>query len=191
MGKQQTTKKVKIIGTQQYINATTGEIEDMQVTKIEERDFNFHKVWMREFIAKLELVGNAKTKLAFWIIDNLNAQNQLCMTYRQIAEETGISLETVRITMKILMEADFLRKHNMGVYLVNPDIIYKGGKDGRLNVLSTYMEADKEPEELTEEMQLHNILKSIEKLQKQAIELQKRIEEKGNIGKDQTEQLTA
>lgn len=187
----QTTKKVKIIGTQQYINTTTGEIEDMQVTKIEERDFNFHKVWMREFIAKLELVGNTKTKLAFWIIDNLNTQNQLCMTYRQIAEKTGISLETVRITMKILMEADFLRKHNMGVYLVNPDIIYKGGKDGRLNVLSTYMDADKEPEELTEEMQLHNILRSIEKLQKQAIELQKRIEERQNIEADQTEQLTA
>ena len=39
--KQQTTKnKVKVIGTEQYINVATGELEEMQVTTIEERDYN-------------------------------------------------------------------------------------------------------------------------------------------------------
>ena len=123
MSKQQTQRKTKVVGTQQYINADTGELQEMQVTTVEERDFNFHKVWMKNFINTLEIVGNQKTKLCFWIIDNLNKENQLCKTYRQIAKETNMSLDTVRVTMKLLLEADFLRRVNMGCYVVNPDIL--------------------------------------------------------------------
>lgn len=143
MGKQQTQKKLKVVGTQQFVNVKTGEIEDFQVTSVEERDFNFHKVWMKNFINTLEIVGNQKSKLCFWIIDNLNRDNQLCMTYRQIAEKTHISLDTVRVTMKLLLEADFLRRVNQGCYVVNPDIIFKGSRTGRLNVLNTYTDAEK------------------------------------------------
>jgi hypothetical protein len=41
MANQHTTKKVKVIGTQQYINSNTGETEDFSVVSVEERDFNF------------------------------------------------------------------------------------------------------------------------------------------------------
>ena len=144
MGKQQTQRKTKVVGTQQFINVNTGEVEDFQVTSVEERDFNFHKVWMKNFINTLEIVGNQKTKLCFWIIDNLNKENQLCMTYRQIAEKANMSLDTVRVTMKLLLEADFLRRINMGCYVVNPDILFKGTRNGRLNVLTIYNDAEKQ-----------------------------------------------
>ena len=121
-----TSKKVKVIGTMPFINAVTGEVEDFQVNSIEERDFNFTKIWMRNLIATLELVGNQKTKLAYWIIEHLDRENKLTLTLRQIAEQTGISLETVRITIKILLDADFLRKINISAYMVNPEVIFKG-----------------------------------------------------------------
>lgn len=159
MAKQQTQKKMKVVGTQQFINVQTGEVEDFQVTSIEERDFNFHKVWMKNFINTLDLVGNQKTKLCFWIIDNLDKENQLCMTYRQISEKTNISLETVRITMKLLLEADFLRKVNMGCYVVNPDILYKGSRSGRLNVLNTYTDIEKHE---VSEMSVNDKIKSLQ-----------------------------
>lgn len=143
MSRQQTQKKLKVVGTQQFVNVATGEVEDFQVTSIEERDFNFHKVWMKNFINTLEIVGNQKSKLCFWIIDNLDKENQLCLTYRQIAEKTNISLDTVRVTMKLLLEADFLRRINQGCYVVNPDVVYKGSRTGRLNVLNTYSDAEK------------------------------------------------
>ncbi|WP_430060100.1 replication/maintenance protein RepL, partial [Priestia aryabhattai] len=41
-----TRKKIKFSGTQKYINQDTGEIVEMNVTEIEERDANFHKVWL-------------------------------------------------------------------------------------------------------------------------------------------------
>ena len=105
---------------------TYREVEDFQVVRTEDRDFNFHKVWLQSIINSIDLIGNQKTKLAFWIIDNLNKENQLIMTYRQIAKKSGISLDTVRVTMKALMDSNFIRKINNGAYCVNPDVLFKG-----------------------------------------------------------------
>lgn len=180
MGKQQTTKKVKYIGTEKYINAQTGEIEEFQVTNIEDRDFNFTKIWMRNFISTLDIVGNQKTKLAFWVIDNLDKENKLCYTYRQIVDKTGMSLDTVRITMKLLQDADFLRKFNNGTYIVNPDISFKGTRNGRLNVLNQYQDMEKGDCKVTDEIRLRNIQKSIEQLQKEAERISKRLSAQKN-----------
>ncbi len=138
-----TTKKVKVIGTRKYINQDSGEIEDFQVVNIEERDFNFHKIWLNHIINSLDLIGNQKTRLAFWIVDNLDKENKLTMTYRQISEKSGISYQTVSRTMKSLIESNFLQQINQGAYRINPNIIFKGTRSGRLNVLYQYNSKDK------------------------------------------------
>lgn len=179
VGRQQTTKKVKFVGTEQFINVSTGEVEEFNVSNVEERDFNFHKVWMRNFIATLDIVGNQKTKLCFWIIDNLNKENQLLFTYRQIASATNISLETVRVTMNILLESDFLRRVNQGCYIVNPDIIFKGTRNGRLNILNQYQDVTK-TEAISDEEKLSQLIDAISRLQKQAETLAIRIKKKNS-----------
>lgn len=136
--KSTTAKKMKIIGKQEYLNISTGNVEDFQVIKMEDRDFNFHKIWLAQIITSLDLIGNQKTRLAFWILDHLNRDNQLTLNYRQIAEESGISLFTVKQTMKALLECDFLRRKNQGCYVVNPDKVFKGTKDGRMRILLEY-----------------------------------------------------
>lgn len=168
---QRTSKKVKYVGTQQFLNTATGEIEDFQVTSIEERDFNFSKVWMRNFVATLDLVGNQKTKLAFWIIDNVNKENQLIATLRSMSDATGMSLETVRKTMSILQGADFLRKSANGVYVVNPDIVFKGTRNARINILNTYKELGYEEPKVSDEQKISNLQHSIEVLQDQLNQL--------------------
>lgn len=175
MGKQQTTKKVRFVGTQQMIDMD-GVIHEMQVTDIEDRDFNFHKVWMKNFISTLDMVGNQKTRLAFWIIENLNKENQLTMTYRQISNASGISLDTVSKTMSILLEADFLKKINQGCYMVNPDVLFKGSRNGRLNILNQYRDADR-VDEVSKEQTLMNLCNTIAKLQKRADALMQEVEE--------------
>lgn len=133
-----TTKKVKVIGREQYINKQTGLLEDFEVVSVEDRDFNFHKVWLESIINSMDLLGNQKTRLAFWIIQHLNKENQLVMTQRQISEKSGISLKTVSVTMKALLDSNFLRKINGGAYCVNPDVLFKGTRNGRMNVLIQY-----------------------------------------------------
>lgn len=151
-----TTKKVKVIGREQYINKQTGLLEDFEVVSVEDRDFNFHKVWLESIINSMDLLGNQKTRLAFWIIQHLNKENQLVMTQRQISEKSGISLKTVSVTMKALLDSNFLRKINGGAYCVNPDVLFKGTRNGRMNVLIQYNSLEqmqKAEEEKTSEPQ--------------------------------------
>lgn len=167
---QRTTKKVKYQGKLDLINPATGELIETEVMSIEERDFNFTKVWMRNFISTLELVGNQKTKLAYWIIDNINKENQLTMNYRQIANASGMCLDTVATTMKILLDANFIRRQNQGCYIVNPEILYKGTSSGRLNILNMYEESEQIP--MTPQQKIDRLKFSISKMQKEIEKLE-------------------
>lgn len=133
-----TRKKVKIIGTKEFYDKETGEISTFNVIDIEERDANFHKIWLFNVINSINLIGNQKIKFAFWLIDNMDTENKICMTMRQMAEKSSLSLDTVRRTLKILQDNDFIIRKNIGVYQVNPDVIWKGGKNERLRILLDY-----------------------------------------------------
>ena len=131
-----TTKKQKFVGFDE-LYTKDGEIVPVQVSQVEDRDFNFHKLWLQMFINGLDEIANKKMKLAFWIIDHLNKENQLIYTFRRMAEETGLSIETVIKTMKALQNGNppFLKKLQSGVYVVNPDILYKGSHQSRMGVI--------------------------------------------------------
>ena len=138
-----TRRKMKIVGKQAYIDQETGEMNEVQVIDIEEREANFHKIWLSHILNSIDLIGNQKTKLAFWILDNIDSENQLIMTQRKIAKNSGISLYTVSETLKVLMDSNFLQKINSGAYRVNPNVLWKGGKSARMNVLFKYHQNEK------------------------------------------------
>src|SRR5699024_3785151 len=103
-----TRKKVKFLGTKEFIDASTGEKETMQVTNIEERDANFHKICLGHMLESLDMIGIQKIRVAMFIMENINKENELIMTYRVIAEKTNTSLQTVSVTMKALQESNIL-----------------------------------------------------------------------------------
>ena len=142
-----TRKKVRILGTETYIKQDTGELREMQVIDIEERDANFHKLWLGHILNSIDLIGNQKTRLAFWILKHLDSNNLLPMTQRQIADKSGISIQTVSRTLQALIDCNFLQRINQGAYRVNPDVLFKGGKNARMNVLLQYHDAAAEGDE--------------------------------------------
>src|SRR5699024_4619514 len=83
-----------------FIDASTGEKETMQVTNIEERDANFHKIWLGHMLESLDMIGNQKIRVAMFIMENINKENELIMTYRVIAEKTNKSLQNTTKKMK-------------------------------------------------------------------------------------------
>ena len=111
-----TRKRVKVVGTETYIKQDTGELREMQVIDIEERDANFHKLWLGHILQSIDLIGNQKTRLAFWILDHLDSNNLLIMTQRQIADKTGIARGTITTTLKALIDSNFLIMRQAGVY---------------------------------------------------------------------------
>ena len=136
----QTTKKQKFVGYKDLVDPETGEHYPMQMNVLEDRDFNFHKVWLQHLVNSLDSISNQKLRLAFWIIDNLDKENKLTMTQRAIAEKSGMSLQTVSRTLRALQEGEpaFLVKINSGAYRVNPDVIWKGSHSNRMGVCYEY-----------------------------------------------------
>lgn len=151
--KRRTTKKVKVVGQVEYLNTSTGELETMNVTTVEERDFNFTKVWLTDLMSKLGIISNSKTKFAYWFLDNLNRENMVTMTYRQLADKSGYSYKVVSQTMQALIGANFVVKVNSGCYMVNPDVLFKGAKNTRQNLLIQYNDTVKRNKD-TEETKL-------------------------------------
>jgi len=145
-----TRKKIKVIGTETYIKQDTGEIKEMNVISVEERDANFHKLWLGHIIQSLDLIGNKKIKVLNFIMNNLNSENYFLMTQQEMEKALGISRKTISDTMKALQESDFLTLVRSGTYRINPDVLFKGGKNNRLSVLIEYHDQrnkDKDTEE--------------------------------------------
>ncbi|MCU9810159.1 replication/maintenance protein RepL [Paraclostridium sp. AKS46] len=153
MSNQITSKKQKYIGSKILIDPKTGEEYPIQLNAIEDRDFNFHKVWLQNFIMSMDSIANQKLKLAFWIIENLNKENMLVMTQRKIAEKTGISLRTVSKTIRLLCEPEeagtpsFLQKINSGAYRVNPNVLFKGSYKNRMGICYEFINTEIENRE--------------------------------------------
>lgn len=133
-----TRKKIKVFGNQTYLNTQTGVLEEVQTVQIEDRDANFYKIWLQHIILSLDIIGNTKTKFVFWLLDQMRADNLIPMTYEQMAKKSGYSYETIKRTMPLLIESNFLIRINHGVYQVNPDVIFKGDTQSRLNILLQY-----------------------------------------------------
>ena len=133
-----TRKPMKITERKEFIDPETGEKVDQYIYKMEERDANFHKLWLWHIAYALDLLGNQKIKVLSYILETMNTDNIFIGTQRAIAEQTGTSLETVNITMQMLLEADVLKKQQNGVYFINPEVIFKGGTNKRMDILYQY-----------------------------------------------------
>lgn len=133
-----TRKRMKFIGNQTYINRDSGEIVEMKVTEIEERDANFHKLWLGHLIQSLDILGTQKIKVLNHIMGNINKENQFIGTQRAMAKELNMSTKTINVTIKILIDNDFMKKVTPSVYQINPNILFKGGTQSRLNILIRY-----------------------------------------------------
>ena len=58
-GTMQTTKKQKFVGYKTLVDPETGEQYPMQMNVLEERDFNFHKVWLQHLVNSLDGISVA------------------------------------------------------------------------------------------------------------------------------------
>jgi DNA-binding transcriptional regulator YhcF (GntR family) len=148
--KKTTNKKVKVIGEQEYFNNSTGEVENFQVISMEDRDFNFEKLWLVHILESLEAVGNKKIMVMNTLLKMKNSDNQIIGSQRQISKESGVSLPTVNETINILIDSNFIRKITNNVYMINPDILFKGGNKKRMNVLLQYKTSEEDTEEFEE-----------------------------------------
>lgn len=134
--------KQTVIGKQQYINTETGQIESFNIISQRSGDFNFEKIWIGHLLEALNALGNKKVIVLQWIFKNKDNNNQIIGTHRYIAETCGVSLPVVTETFKLLMNINAIKKVQNGVYLLSPDILFKGSGEKRMNILLKYEELE-------------------------------------------------
>lgn len=141
------TKRQVVVGHQNYINQTTGEVIECQVVEVEDRDFNFDKIWIWWLAQALDLLGNAKIQVLNYLIEKRDKENRVISTQRNLAKNIGVSLSTVSKTLTALQEIDAIQSPQSGVYVINPNFIFKGRQSSRMRVLMDYRDLAKEEEE--------------------------------------------
>ena len=175
-----------VFGIREYIDPETGEVVKAYTIQTEATDKDLRTIWLKSVLETLELVGNKKTRVAYWIIENMDQKNELNMTYEEIERATNSAHGTVVSTVKALIEGDFLRRKGNGRYIVNPALVYKGNHGGRMAVLNQYADHSKlSAESKSTEQELDEVnqriltfMESVEKLKTQAAVLKEKLERK-------------
>lgn len=159
-----TSKKTTRIGVEQYVNTKTGEVQQFNVIEQYDQDFNFDKIWLGHILDSLDLIGNKKIIVLNWLLKHKNKDNIVIGTQRKIAESANVSLPVVSETMQLLVKSNFIKAIQDGVYLINPEVIFKGKHGKRMDILLRYRSIEeikieaKKPEKIDQE-ELMDLLK--------------------------------
>jgi len=133
-----TSKLLKSVHAREYKDPESGEIVQIGEFVIEDKDFNFEKIWLSHLLSSIDALGSKKVKVAMFLMYCRDNENFVNMTYDEMAEATEISKRTIVETVRILIEENFMQKIRNGKYQINPDLVFKGGKNQRMDILISY-----------------------------------------------------
>ena len=140
-------EKITAISEQKiYIDEATGERVSAQ-TIVKRLDRNGFEITYLAYLFELfDILGNKKMKVFNYILKHKNADNQLIITTRELAEKAGVALSTAHETIKILQEKGLIRCRT-GSLMVIPKIAHRGSKNREENLMIKFREFQPEPTE--------------------------------------------
>ncbi len=134
-----------------WVNAETGEEREFSVIDTEVADIDFKKVWLANILSVVDIMGNDRIRFMIWVLDEMDWRNQIYGTYEDFAKKAGMSKSTVYRAMKDLATANVIRKVTNSVYVVNPELCFRGKHQGRMYVLLKYQQATPFRDEIDQE----------------------------------------
>lgn len=141
-----------LVGTKKrtlYDTETGEEIVVDQITKRVYGTRQFWKMYLMDFLMVLGIIDSKQVDIFIYIVENTNQSNNTFIgTYDKIAKDVGVSRPTIAKIMKKLQDNGFIKKAQMGVWLVNPNILMRGN-DTKRQILLSYYESDKPIDQLT------------------------------------------
>ena len=132
-------------GKKRVKDLDTGEIFEIDyIKKTTDRQLKggWRRVYLGDFLEVLLEIGNTKIKVLEYILNNLDSNNKLTMSIRQVAIRVGISYQTTFETFKKLEEKGLIRKIDTA-WVVMPSFVSTFGSDAKnARLLTEYSEAD-------------------------------------------------
>ena len=132
-------------GKKQFKDMDTGQVYEVDyIKKINERSFKggWRRVFLGDFLEILLEVGNSKIKVLEFVLNNVDTNNKLCKSIRQVSQEAKISYKTTYDAFKIFAEKGLLKKIGT-TWVVMPDFIATfGSSEKNARLLTEYEEYD-------------------------------------------------
>lgn len=132
-------------GKKRVKDLDTGEIFEIDyIKKTTDRHLKggWRRVYLGDFLEVLLEIGNTKIKVLEYILNNLDSNNKLTMSIRQVAIRVGISYQTTFETFKKLEEKGLIRKIDTA-WVVMPSFVSTFGSDAKnARLLTEYSEAE-------------------------------------------------
>lgn len=170
---------VKSSSSYMLVDKDTGEtlsdigfVAEHNITK----DSGFEKIWIMQFMSAIGVISNRKIDVVSHVILEAKKFNNVYFgTYQQIHERTGISYTTVAETMKLMITHKLFLQKSQGVYMVNPDILFRGSYSRRMAVVNMWKDGEKDDKKKPREQEIAELKNSIEKLQETLAHSQQRL----------------
>ena len=163
-----------LIGTKrkELVDVESGEsIWVDQITKRVYGSKSFWKVYLMDFLTVLGIIDSKQLDVFIYIAENTNqATNVFLGSYTKIEKDVGVCRQTVAKIMAKLQDKGFIKKIQSGAWLVNPNILMRGGEHKR-QILLSYYKSDEPVDEMT-----------FQRVKRGAIDGSKTREERSDIG---------
>ena len=126
-------------------NAITGEVKEVDVLFKEIPRTGFAITYLSSIIQMIESIGNKKMQVVKYVLQNMDSNNKLSETVREIAKGVGCSIQTVQETLSLLQSVGIIARKT-GTVMLSPKLVHKGNAK-RERFLMTKFFAMKDGEE--------------------------------------------
>jgi Firmicute plasmid replication protein (RepL) len=134
MKKQVRTAQRRVVskGVSTFANTATGELFQATETVVGIGDMDYAKFWVANILAAVDEIGNAKMRVLWYIIKNIDPMtNMLMQTGDEIARGAKASKRTVIDTLRVLREHEIIAR-KIGVVMMNPNVLVRGSAGKRM-----------------------------------------------------------
>lgn len=143
MKKQPNIFQIKEQEYYQRIDPNTGEcigdviIADVAIKEVKRTGFAI--TYLSTIVQLIDNVGNKKMQVVKYVLQKMDTNNILLETVREIAKNSGASLQTVNETLKILESAGIIARKT-GAVMLSPKLIHKGNAKRERYLMTKFAE---------------------------------------------------
>lgn len=172
MAKDTKVKKGRYLGNKVYgeidpeTGEFTGEIIEADVIERQYSRNGFVIAYMSAILMMIDKVGNQKLKVVKYILENMDLyNNELVSTVEEIVKGSGVSKPTVIETLKILEEANVIRRRTAHIY-VSPKLINRGSHQKECYMMLKFAQipSKAEKEQIKEEKRIYLASNNFDKI---------------------------
>lgn len=117
----------------------TGEIRKVDVILKEIPRAGFAITYLSTIINMIDTIGNKKMQVVKYILQNMDSNNKLSETVREISKGSCVSVQTVHETLEILESCSIIARKT-GTVMLSPRLVHKGNAQRERFLMTKFAE---------------------------------------------------